>query len=296
MKEKWDIYDSKRRKTGKTIERENQQQLKQGEYHIVVTGIILNSENQILISKRAKHKKFGEMWECNGGSILAGETSLEGIIRELKEELGIQFSEGEAIYLKEIRSDKKPADFKDLWLFKRDIKDQEITFPDGEATDFMWVTIEKFIEMYQNKEIVPTVDFGKEEYEIALKKLENKKRRKNMKSTFIEYPKCSTCKKAKKWLQENNIKAEERNIITETPTAQELEKWIQKSGQDIKKWFNTSGLKYKELKLKDKLETMSEKEKIELLASDGMLIKRPLLISDKIILIGFKEEKWKELI
>lgn len=117
-----------------------------------------------------------------------------------------------------------------------------------------------------------------------------------MKSTFIEYPKCSTCKKAKKWLQENNIKAEERNIITETPTAQELEKWIQKSGQDIKKWFNTSGLKYKELKLKDKLETMSEKEKIELLASDGMLIKRPLLISDKIILIGFKEEKWKELI
>ncbi len=296
MKEKWDIYDSKRRKTGKTIERKNYQKLKQGEYHIVVTGIILNSENQILISKRAKHKKFGEMWECNGGSILAGETSLEGIIRELKEELGIQFSEGEAIYLKEIRSDKKPADFKDLWLFKRDIKDQEITFPDGEATDFMWVTIEKFIEMYQNKEIVPTVDFGKEEYEIALKKLENKRRRKTMKSTFIEYPKCSTCKKAKKWLQENNIKAEERNIITETPTAQELEKWIQKSGQDIKKWFNTSGLKYKELKLKDKLETMSEKEKIELLASDGMLIKRPLLISDKIILIGFKEEQWKKLI
>lgn len=117
-----------------------------------------------------------------------------------------------------------------------------------------------------------------------------------MKNTFIEYPKCSTCKKAKKWLQENNIKAEERNIITKTPTAQELEKWIQKSGQDIKKWFNTSGLKYKELKLKDKLETMSEKERIELLASDGMLIKRPLLISDKIILIGFKEEKWKELI
>ena len=296
MKEKWDIYDSKRRKTGKTIERKNYQKLKQGEYHIVVTGIILNSENQILISKRAKHKKFGEMWECNGGSILAGETSLEGIIRELKEELGIQFSEGEAIYLKEIRSDKKPADFKDLWLFKRDIKDQEITFPDCEATDFMWVTIEKFIEMYHNKVIVPTVDFGKEEYEIALKKLENKRRRKTMKSTFIEYPKCSTCKKAKKWLQENNIKAEERNIITETPTAQELEKWIQKSGQDIKKWFNTSGLKYKELKLKDKLETMSEKEKIELLASDGMLIKRPLLISDKIILIGFKEEQWKKLI
>lgn len=117
-----------------------------------------------------------------------------------------------------------------------------------------------------------------------------------MKNTFIEYPKCTTCKKAKKWLQENKIEAEERNIVTETPTAQELEKWIQKSGQDIKKWFNTSGLKYKELNLKNKLGTMSQKEKIELLASDGMLIKRPLLISDKVILIGFKEEKWKELI
>ena len=117
-----------------------------------------------------------------------------------------------------------------------------------------------------------------------------------MKNTFIEYPKCTKCKKAKKWLQENKIEAEERNIVTETPTVQELEKWIQKSGQYIKKWFNTSGLKYKELNLKNKLGTMSQKEKIELLASDGMLIKRPLLISDKVILIGFKEEKWKELI
>ena len=117
-----------------------------------------------------------------------------------------------------------------------------------------------------------------------------------MKYTFIEYPKCTTFKKAKKWLQENKIEAEERNIVTETPTEQELEKWIQKSGQDIKKWFNTSGLKYKELNLKDKLGTMSQKEKIKLLASDGMLIKRPILISDEVILIGFKEEKWKELI
>lgn len=82
-----------------------------------------------------------------------------------------------------------------------------------------------------------------------------------MKNTFIEYPKCTTCKKAKKWLQENKIEAEERNIVTETPTVQELEKWIQKSGQDIKKWFNTSGLKYKELNLKNKLGTMSQKEK-----------------------------------
>ncbi len=113
-----------------------------------------------------------------------------------------------------------------------------------------------------------------------------------MENIFIQYPKCSTCKKAKKWLEENNIQFKERNIVIETPTAKELTQWIQKSGYDIKKWFNTSGLKYKELNLKDKLLNMTDKEKIELLASDGMLIKRPILITDKEILIGFKEEKW----
>ncbi|MCI8353195.1 MAG: arsenate reductase family protein [Clostridia bacterium] len=116
-----------------------------------------------------------------------------------------------------------------------------------------------------------------------------------MKNIFIEYPKCSTCKKAKKWLEENKIDFVERNIVTETPTEKELTEWIKISGQEIKKWFNTSGLKYKELNLKEKLLTMTDKEKIEILASDGMLIKRPLLISQKGIFIGFKEEKWKEL-
>lgn len=117
-----------------------------------------------------------------------------------------------------------------------------------------------------------------------------------MKNVFIEYPKCSTCKKAKKWLEGNNIEFTGRNIIEKTPTVQELTEWIQKSGKELKKWFNTSGLKYKELNLKDKLVTMSDKEKIELLASDGMLIKRPLLISDKGIFIGFKEDDWKQLL
>lgn len=117
-----------------------------------------------------------------------------------------------------------------------------------------------------------------------------------MQITFIEYPKCSTCQKAKKWLQENKIEFTERNIIQQTPSAQELEKWIKTSNLDIKKWFNTSGLKYKELKLKEKLQTMSDKEKIELLASDGMLIKRPLLISDKFIMLGFKEENWSKIL
>ena len=121
-------------------------------------------------------------------------------------------------------------------------------------------------------------------------------RRNRMKNIFIEYPKCSTCKKAKKWLEENNIEYIDRNIVEETPTIEELTEWIKISNQDIKKWFNTSGLKYKELNLKEKLLTISDKEKIELLASDGMLIKRPLLISDKGIFIGFKEENWKRLV
>ena len=116
-----------------------------------------------------------------------------------------------------------------------------------------------------------------------------------MKNIFIEYPKCSTCKKAKKWLEEHNIEFEDRNIVEEVPTVKELTEWIQESELDIKKWFNTSGLKYKELNLKEKLSNMSDKEKIELLASDGMLIKRPVLVSDKRIFIGFKEDKWNIL-
>ena len=116
-----------------------------------------------------------------------------------------------------------------------------------------------------------------------------------MKNIFIEYPKCSTCKKAKKWLEENNIEFVDRNIVQDTPTVKELTEWVQRGGYELKKWFNTSGLKYKELNLKDKLLTMTDKEKIELLASDGMLIKRPLLISDKGIFIGFKEDIWKAL-
>lgn len=110
---------------------------------------------------------------------------------------------------------------------------------------------------------------------------------------FIEYPKCSTCQKAKKWLQENNIEFEDRHILEQTPTAQELEKWIKQSNKEIKSWFNTSGLKYRELKLKEKLPTMSDEEKIKLLASDGMLIKRPILVTEDKILIGFKIDEWK---
>ena len=117
-----------------------------------------------------------------------------------------------------------------------------------------------------------------------------------MKNLFIEYPKCSTCQKAKKWLETNNIGFQDRNIVTETPTTQELQTWITKSQKDIKKWFNTTGQKYRELNLKENLDKMTIEEKIKLLSSNGMLIKRPILISDKGIFIGFKEDEWKNLL
>lgn len=117
-----------------------------------------------------------------------------------------------------------------------------------------------------------------------------------MKTLFVAYPKCSTCQKAKKWLEQNHISFEERHIVENNPKKEELRKWISLSKKEIKKFFNTSGLKYKELNLKEKLPTMSDKEKITLLASDGMLIKRPLLITKEKIYIGFKEKEWEELI
>ena len=167
MAELWDIYDENRKKTGKVAER-GVTNLEFGkEYHIVVQGIILNSKNEILISQRAPHKNLGLQWECNGGSILAGETSLDGIIRELKEELGIEFSKREAMFLKEIRGRRFP-NFKDLWLFRKDIDIKDVKFNDGEAIAAKWVSIDKFIEMYNNGEIVETVDFGLEEYNKAI--------------------------------------------------------------------------------------------------------------------------------
>ena len=116
-----------------------------------------------------------------------------------------------------------------------------------------------------------------------------------MKNLFIEYPKCQTCQKANKWIDENKIEYVDRNIVTETPTKDELKKWITKSGLDVRKFFNTSGMKYRELNIKEKIKDMSEDEIYELLASDGMLIKRPLFISDTLILKGFKEKEWEQI-
>lgn len=111
---------------------------------------------------------------------------------------------------------------------------------------------------------------------------------------FICYPKCTTCKKAEKWLNDNEIEYELRNIKTDNPTFEELSDWYRKSGLPLKRFFNTSGLTYKSLNLKEKLPEMTEDEMLRLLATDGMLVKRPLLISDNFVLVGFKEMEWTE--
>ena len=111
---------------------------------------------------------------------------------------------------------------------------------------------------------------------------------------FICYPKCSTCQKAKKWLDEQGIEYTERHIAEENPTYDELKEWYRKSGLPLKKFFNTSGLIYKEMQLKEKLPAMSEEEQLKLLATNGMLVKRPLIVNKDTVLVGFKEAEWAE--
>lgn len=111
---------------------------------------------------------------------------------------------------------------------------------------------------------------------------------------FIEYPKCTTCKKAKKWLDDHGLQYTDRHIKEENPTADELKTWHSKSGLPLKRFFNTSGVLYKEMHLKDRLPEMSEEEQFQLLATDGMLVKRPIIVTDDKVLTGFKEKEWEE--
>lgn len=117
-----------------------------------------------------------------------------------------------------------------------------------------------------------------------------------MEYLFVEYPKCGTCRNAKKWLEEHNISFIDRHIVENNPTESELKEWVKESGFPIKKFFNTSGMVYRDLNLKEKLPAMGEAEQIKLLSTNGMLIKRPLLISNKGVLIGFKEKEWADFL
>lgn len=111
---------------------------------------------------------------------------------------------------------------------------------------------------------------------------------------FLEYPKCSTCKKAKKWLEDHQVNYDDRHIVEDNPTVEELKEWVGRSGLPLRRFFNTSGMKYRELQLKDRLPKMSEEEQLELLATDGMLVKRPLLVLEDRVIPGFKEKEWLE--
>ena len=111
---------------------------------------------------------------------------------------------------------------------------------------------------------------------------------------FVQYPKCSTCRKAKKWLDEHNIDYDSRHIVEDNPSALEIEEWYAKSGLPLKRFFNTSGKIYRENKLKDKIPDMSEQEQFDVLATDGMLVKRPIVVGDDFVLVGFKVKEWEE--
>lgn len=115
-----------------------------------------------------------------------------------------------------------------------------------------------------------------------------------MRYLFVEYPKCTTCRRAKKWLEENKIDFEDRDIKLNNPSKEELKEWLEKSNLDIKKIFNTSGVLYREKGMKDKVKVLSEDELLDILSEDGMMVKRPLVIGEDKVLIGFKEAEWEE--
>ena len=197
------------------------------------------------------------------------------LIREIKEELNADIEVNE--YIGESIYHYPEKDIK-LFFYVAKLLSEKIELLEHES--YKWITKD-----------------GKDKYEYAGEdKIVFDLGGMNMQNLFIEYPKCSTCQKAKKWLEENDIKFDDRHIVENNPTEEELSKWIKLSNKEIKNWFNTSGLKYRELNLKDKLSSMSDTEKFKLLASDGMLVKRPIIVNDKGILIGFKEKEWKDLL
>ena len=117
-----------------------------------------------------------------------------------------------------------------------------------------------------------------------------------MKVLFVEYPRCTTCKKAKKYLEDNNIEFIDRHIVDENPSKEELKLWLDKSGLTINKFFNTSGKLYREMELKDKVKTLPKEELLNILSTNGMLVKRPIIVTEDTVLIGFKEDQWNEIL
>lgn len=164
-----DIYDENKNKTGKTKIR-HKDTLEKGEFILGIQAVIINSKKQILISQRSELKeKLPLKWECNGGALLSGEDALDGLIREIYEELGIKLLKEDAIFLKTVKNSYR---FKDIYLFKKDIKIEELKYTDGEVIDSKWVDINEFIRMFNNGEIVYNVDFNINDYKKSLLLLE----------------------------------------------------------------------------------------------------------------------------
>ena len=169
-----DIYDENKNKTGK-IKIRHKETLKDGEYTIGVQAIIINSNKHILISQRANSKKIEHLkWECNGGALLAGEDVIEGLLREIYEELGIKLQKDKAIFLKTAKNDHN---FKEIYLFEQDVEISQLQFKDGEAEAAKWVDINEFMNMFNNGEIVHNVNFDDKDYERCLILLKYKKKR-----------------------------------------------------------------------------------------------------------------------
>lgn len=168
-KEIVDIYDENKNKTGNTKIR-NQDTLEKGEYVIGVQAIIINSNRQILISQRSETKKKAPLkWECNGGALLSGENVIEGLVREIYEELGISLRKDKAVFLKTAKNDHR---FKEIFLFKMDIEINELKFLDNEVISAKWVNIEEFMNMFNKGEIVSNVDFNDKDYAKCLELLD----------------------------------------------------------------------------------------------------------------------------
>lgn len=169
MEEYYDIYDENKNKTGKIAKR-NEYELKNGEFRLVADAFFINSKNELMLTKRAERKKSGLLWEGTGGSIQAGETGLEGIIRETKEEIGIDLTKKDLIFFKELKTNSMGFwRFKEIYVVKKDIKISDLVLKEDEVIDAKWVTLDEFLNMEKNNELVPVLDFAKEDFENAIK-------------------------------------------------------------------------------------------------------------------------------
>ncbi len=156
MSELWAVYDRFKQKTGRIIERNSDDRLKPGEFHLVATGVIVNSKNQILVSRRNPKKKlYPNLWECNGGSVILGENSLLAAIREINEEIGVILKATEGKFLGTVQQNDY---FRDVWKFVKDLELNSLRFNDGEVVEVRWVTEEEYKKMLLDKRIVPTGD------------------------------------------------------------------------------------------------------------------------------------------